>query len=37
MEAHKLIVNPSVEEILQTEQRTYNYIKQNSKDRTVCR
>lgn len=37
MEAHKLIVNPSVEEILQTEQWTYNYIKQNSKDRTVCR
>ncbi len=28
MEAHKLIVNPSVEEILQTEQWTYNYIKQ---------
>lgn len=28
MEAHKLIVNPSVEEILQTEQWTYNHIKQ---------
>ncbi len=28
MEAHKLIVNPSVEEILQTEQWTYDYIKQ---------
>lgn len=28
MEAHKLIVNPSVEKILQTEQWTYNYIKQ---------
>ena len=28
MEAHKLIVNPSVEEILQTEQWTYNYLKQ---------
>lgn len=28
MEAHKLIVNPSVEEILQMEQWTYNYIKQ---------
>ena len=28
MEAHNLIVNPSVEEILQTEQWTYNYIKQ---------
>ena len=28
MEAHKLTVNPSVEEILQTEQWTYNYIKQ---------
>lgn len=28
MEVHKLIVNPSVEEILQTEQWTYNYIKQ---------
>ncbi len=28
MEAHKLIVNASVEEILQTEQWTYNYIKQ---------
>ena len=28
MEAHRLIVNPSVEEILQTEQWTYDYIKQ---------
>lgn len=28
MEAHQLIVNPSVEEILQTEQWTYDYIKQ---------
>ena len=28
MEAHKLIVNPSVEEILQTEQWTCDYIKQ---------
>lgn len=28
MEAHKLIANPSVEEILQTEQWTYDYIKQ---------
>ena len=28
MEAHQFIVNPSVEEILQTEQWTYDYIKQ---------